>query len=352
MTQAALTRSPAEADAPLLDVGGLTVRFQTPRGPVSAVNDVSFRLRPGETMALVGESGSGKSTLGLALMGLVRPSGARIEQEGMVRIRLKDGQTRDVMTTPEARLRKVRGNEIAMIFQEPMSSLNPVYSIEWQICEAIRIHQRLSDRAARAAAAELLAQLGIPDPPKCLRSFPHQLSGGMRQRVMIAIALSCRPSLLIADEPTTALDVTIQAQILDLLKRVQAETGMAMLFITHNLGVVAEIAELVMVLYGGRVVEQGATRDVLAQPRMPYTQALLRSIPRLGDSESGRVRLDVIPGQVPSPENLPSGCAFHPRCAHAQPGLCDAAVPPIEAYAPGRTVRCARWREIETEART
>ncbi|MHB1217264.1 MAG: ABC transporter ATP-binding protein [Alphaproteobacteria bacterium] len=342
--------APHAADDTLLAVDGLTVRFATARGHVAAVNDVSFRLRAGETMALVGESGSGKSTLGLALMGLVRPVRTRVELAGSVSLRFKDGQVRDVMAFPEARLRKVRGNEIAMIFQEPMSSLNPVYSIEWQICEAIRIHQRLSDRAARAAAAELLAQLGIPDPAKCLRSFPHQLSGGMRQRVMIAIALSCRPSLLIADEPTTALDVTIQAQILDLLKRVQTETGMAMLFITHNLGVVAEIAERMMVLYGGRVVEEGATRDVLSQPRMPYTQALLRSIPRLGDSESGRLRLDVIPGQVPSPENLPPGCAFHPRCAHMRPGQCDAAVPPIESCAPGRAVRCVRWREIETGA--
>ncbi|MGE0094467.1 MAG: ABC transporter ATP-binding protein [Alphaproteobacteria bacterium] len=349
MTQSALQHPDVTADASLLAVEGLTVRFETARGSVFAVNDVSFRQRPGETMALVGESGSGKSTLGLALMGLVRPSGAKVVQQGSVALRFKDGQIRDVMSIAEAKLRNVRGNEIAMIFQEPMSSLNPVYSIEWQICEAIRIHQRLPEHAARGAAAELLAQLGIPDPAKCLRSFPHQLSGGMRQRVMIAIALSCRPSLLIADEPTTALDVTIQAQILALLKRIQKETGMAMLFITHNLGVVAEIAERVMVLYGGRVVEQGATREVLAQPRMPYTQALLRSIPRLGDSESGRDRLDVIPGQVPSPENLPPGCTFHPRCSHARPGLCDAAIPPIELYAPGHAVRCLRWREIVRE---
>ena len=342
-----MNRAPthAAADA-LLNVEGLTVRFATARGHVAAVNDVSFELRPGETMALVGESGSGKSTLGLALMGLVRPARARVGLAGSVSLRFKDGQAHDVMAFSEARLRKVRGNEIAMIFQEPMSSLNPVYSIEWQICEAIRIHQRLSERAARTVAADLLGQLGIPDPLKCLRSFPHQLSGGMRQRVMIAIALSCRPSLLIADEPTTALDVTIQAQILDLLKRVQAETGMAMLFITHNLGVVAEIAERAMVLYGGRVVERGATRDVLSSPRMPYTQALLRSIPRLGDSESGRLRLDVIPGQVPSPESLPAGCAFHPRCAHARPGLCDTAIPSIETCAPGHEVRCARWRDV------
>jgi oligopeptide/dipeptide ABC transporter ATP-binding protein len=332
--------------SPLLSVENLEVRFEARDAEIRAVNGVSFRIENGETVALVGESGSGKSTIGLAIMGLVRGAG-RAHVGGEIALQFKGGRRHDLVRLSERDLRHMRGNEVAMIFQEPMSSLNPVYTVEWQICEAITIHQRVSRAAARRLALDLLDALGIASPAKCLASYPHQLSGGMRQRVMIAIALSCRPSLLIADEPTTALDVTIQAQILDLLRRIQSETGMAMLFITHNLGVVAEIASRVMVLYGGKVVEQGATADVFAAPRMPYTRSLIRSIPRLGNGD-GRP-LTVIPGQVPSPRALPSGCAFHPRCEHAEPGRCDRLIPPIEDCEPGHRVRCLRWREIGSE---
>jgi len=233
-----------------------------------------------------------------------------------------------------------------MIFQEPMSSLNPVYSVESQICEAIRLHQKLGDRAARAEALALVRLLGIANPERCLKSYPHQLSGGMRQRVMIAIALSCRPSLLIADEPTTALDVTIQAQILDLLKKLQAQTGMAMIFITHNLGVVSEIADRVLVMYAGRAVESGPVAEIFRTPRMPYTMALLQSLPRLGQARKRGEKLRAISGNVPNPMALPAGCAFHPRCAFFEAGRCDAQEPPLAAIAADRTVRCLRWREI------
>jgi oligopeptide transport system ATP-binding protein len=334
----------AAAAGSLLEVKDLGVRFETRRGAVRAVNGVSFGIARGETLAIVGESGSGKSTTGLALMGLV--GGRACTVEGEVALQAKDGRRRDLLQLPPAAMREIRGNDIAMIFQEPMSSLNPVYSIESQICEAIRLHQRLGDRAARAEALALVRLLGIPDPERCLRSYPHQLSGGMRQRVMIAIALSCRPSLLIADEPTTALDVTIQAQILELLKKLQTQTGMAMIFITHNLGVVSEIADRVLVMYGGKAVETGPVRDVFRAPRMPYTMALLQSLPRLGRARGQGERLPAIPGNVPNPMALPPGCAFHPRCAFFEAGRCDTREPPFEAADRDRGVRCLRWREI------
>jgi oligopeptide transport system ATP-binding protein len=317
--------------APLLDVRDLTVRFQSRHGTVNAVSGVSFHITPGETLAIVGESGSGKSTTGLAIMGLV---GAGSTIDGEIGLKAKDGRDRDLLRLPPAAMRKIRGNDIAMIFQEPMSSLNPVYSIESQICEAIRLHQRLGHRAALAEALDLIRLLGIPNPERCLKSYPHQLSGGMRQRVMIAIALSCRPSLLIADEPTTALDVTIQAQILDLLKKLQAQTGMAMIFITHNLGVVSEIADRVVVMYAGKAVEAGPVADVFRAPRMPYTMSLLQSLPRLGQARGRGGRLRAIPGNVPNPMALPVGCAFHPRCEF------------FEAVSGDRDVRCLRWHEI------
>jgi oligopeptide transport system ATP-binding protein len=233
-----------------------------------------------------------------------------------------------------------------MIFQDPMSSLNPIYSIGSQIVEAVQQHRQVGHREAIADALGLLADLGIPSPDRILKSYPHQLSGGMRQRVMIAIALSCRPRALIADEPTTALDVTIQAQILALLKRLQKETAMAVVFITHNLSVVAEVADRLIVMYAGSIVEAGPVRDVFKSPRMPYTQSLLRSLPRLDNKRRSGDPLEAIPGNVPSPLALPPGCPFHPRCAHQIGGICDALMPGLERCAPNRLVRCARWREI------
>jgi oligopeptide transport system ATP-binding protein len=340
--QAAL-RIDRQTAGPLLEVTDLSVRFRARHGTVNAVNGVSFRIAPGETLAIVGESGSGKSTTGLAIMGLV---GAGAAIDGAVRLQAKSGGNPDLLRLPPQAMRSIRGNDIAMIFQEPMSSLNPVYSVESQICEAIRLHQRLDNRAARTEALDLVRLLGIPNPERCLKSYPHQLSGGMRQRVMIAIALSCRPSLLIADEPTTALDVTIQAQILDLLQKLQKQTGMAMIFITHNLGVVSEIADRVLVMYGGKAVESGPVADIFRAPRMPYTMSLLRSLPRLGQARTHGKRLRAIPGNVPNPSALPAGCAFHPRCEFFESGRCDTRDPPLEAIGDGRHARCLRWREI------
>jgi oligopeptide transport system ATP-binding protein len=328
---------------PLLQVEELSVRFRTRRGPVNAVNGVTFTIAPGETLAIVGESGSGKSTTGLALMSLIGAGGMI---DGRIGLRAKDGRPRDLLRLSPTEMRAIRGNDIAMIFQEPMSSLNPVYSVESQICEAIRLHQKLGDRAARAEALDMVRLLGIPNPERCLKSYPHQLSGGMRQRVMIAIALSCRPSLLIADEPTTALDVTIQAQILDLLKKLQGQAGMAMIFITHNLGVVTEIADRVLVMYAGKAVESGPVAEVFRSPRMPYTMALLQSLPRLGQARRRGERLPAIPGNVPNPMALPPGCAFHPRCRFFQVARCETQEPPLEAVAADRAARCLRWREI------
>ena len=327
----------------LLEVRDLAVRFAGRTGIVDAVSGVSFDLAPGETVALVGESGSGKSTIGLALMGLtgVSPAGSLA---GTATLSLKNGSRQDMMKLSDRAMQAIRGNEVAMIFQEPMSSLNPVHTVGWQICEAITCHQGVAGGAANTSAVELLKQLGIPDAERCLQAYPHQLSGGMRQRVMIAIALSCRPSLLIADEPTTALDVTVQAQILELLKQVQAETGMAILFITHNFGVVAEIAQRTMVMYAGKIVEAGSVGEIYHAPRMPYTRALLDSLPRL-DRGVG-ARLPAIPGQVPSPSAIPPGCAFHPRCRHAVPGRCDDRVPTLETCSDDHIVRCVRWAEL------
>ena len=327
----------------LLEVRDLHARFSDRARSVVAVNGVSFDLAPGETVALVGESGCGKSTTGLALMGLA--SAAHLA--GSVTLTFKSGERRNLVELSDRAMQDVRGNEVAMIFQEPMSSLNPVHTVGWQIREAIVRHQSVTRATADDTALGLLNQLGFADGQRCMHSYPHQLSGGMRQRVMIAIALSCRPSLLIADEPTTALDVTVQAQILELLKRLQAETGMAILFITHNFGVVAEIAQRTMVMYAGQIVEDGAVDEVFHSPRMPYTRALLDSLPHLGRVAPG-ARLPAIPGQVPNPAALPLGCAFHPRCRHALPGLCDVQAPSLEESADQRLVRCLRWKEIAT----
>ncbi len=334
----------------LLEVKDLRVHFFTDEGVVKAVDGVSFSIRKGETLAVVGESGSGKSVTSLAIMRLIPTPPGRIVA-GEILFRGKDGEVRDLARASEEEMRRIRGNDIAMIFQEPMTSLNPVYTVGDQIAEAIMLHQGKSRKEALELAAEMLELVGIPEPKKRLANYPHQMSGGMRQRVMIAMALSCRPSLLIADEPTTALDVTIQAQILDLMRKLQEEFGMSILFITHNLGVVAEMADRVVVMYAGRVVEEAEAVPLFKDPLHPYTQGLLHSVPRLDLAAEKKERLEAIPGNVPNPLYLPSGCAFHPRCKHYREGLCDREVPPLEATGDGRQVRCVRWREIREEVR-
>jgi peptide/nickel transport system ATP-binding protein/oligopeptide transport system ATP-binding protein len=327
---------------PLLAVSGLKTTFHTPRGVVTSVDGVSFSIASGKTLGLVGESGSGKSVTSLSVLRLVERAGGRID-EGSILLKRQGGPV-DLTQLPENQMRRIRGNDVAMIFQEPMTSLDPVWTVGSQIGEAVRLHQGVSRREARSRAVDMLRMVGIPAPEKRVDDYPHQMSGGMRQRVMIAIALSCRPSLLIADEPTTALDVTIQAQILDLIAKLQSDIGMSVLFITHNLGVIAQIADDVAVMYAGRSVEQGPVRRIFADPRHPYTQGLLNSIPRKGvTTENGR--LPAISGMPPSPSALPSGCRFAPRCQFARSD-CSAVNPAIEAVGPGHTVRCIRWREL------
>jgi oligopeptide transport system ATP-binding protein len=329
----------------VLAVDDLAVRFHGEGGAVDAVEGVSFRLAEGETLAVVGESSSGKSVTALALMRLLGgPPGCLVR--GRALLTRADGETVDLLSAPEARMAAVRGRDIGMIFQEPMTSLNPVHRIGAQIAESLLAHERLSRRAAEARAVALLDRVGIPEPALRARAYPHQLSGGMRQRAMIATALACRPRVLIADEPTTALDVTIQAQILELIRALQAETGMSVLFITHNLGVVAEIADRVLVLYAGQVVETAPAETLLRAPLMPYTAGLIGSVPRLDHVRARGGRLPAIPGNVPQPRARPAGCLFHPRCGHARPSPCEAARPPLEHAAAEHDVRCARWREI------
>jgi oligopeptide/dipeptide ABC transporter, ATP-binding protein, C-terminal domain len=326
------------APAPLLAIEGLSVGL----GGLPIVKGLSFALQPGRTLAIVGESGSGKSVTSLALMGLL---GARAQVAGSARFRRRDGTLTDLLRASPAEARAINGNEIAMIFQEPMTALNPVLRIGDQLTEVLTNHGRPNRRAARARALEMLTITGIPDPERRLAAYPHELSGGMRQRVMIAMALMLRPGLLIADEPTTALDVTIQAQILLLLRRLQAQMGMGMIFITHDLGVVGQVADDMAVMYAGELVEGGPVRDVLRAPRHPYTRGLMRSAP--GFDAAGRpIPLNPIPGVVPSPLDPPPGCAFHPRCAEAQAGRCDRLAPVPEQIGEGRTVSCLRWKEI------
>ena len=338
-------------DKSVIEVRGLNVRFDMDFGAVRAVRDVSFSMAPGEIVALVGESGSGKSTIGLAMMRLIEQS-KWLNIEGEILFRGGNGVNVDLMTLPEKEMQKIRGNNIAMIFQEPMSSLNPIFTNGDQVVEAIRTHQEISRSDAQARALEMFTLLGIPNPEKCLTNYPHQISGGMRQRVMIAMALACNPALLIADEPTTALDVTIQAQIVENLKNLQQRSAMSVLFITHNLGLVAEIADRVLVLYAGQVVELGKVKALFDQPLMPYTKALLQSIPHLGCSNQPDYRIEAIQGNVPSATAFPSGCAFHPRCQYYVPAVCDASEPGLEDGAADHLVRCFRWQEIPEGAGT
>ncbi len=304
----------------LLEVQSLTTQFATRAGVVRAVEGVSWDIQEGETVALVGESGCGKSVTALSIMRLVAAPAGRIVSG---RVLFKG---RDLLALSEEEMRRVRGREIAMIFQEPMTSLNPVLSIGRQLTEGPEIHLGLGPADARRRAVELLAMVGIPDPERRLDQYPHQFSGGMRQRMMIAMALACNPSLVLADEPTTALDVTIQAQILELMRDLSRRLGVAMLIITHNLGVVARYADRVNVMYAGRIVEQGTARQLYGRPRHPYTLGLLRSVPRL--DEPRRERLAPIQGQPPDLTRLPAGCAFAPRCAF-QVDRCLAETPPL-----------------------
>jgi peptide/nickel transport system ATP-binding protein len=291
----------------LLDVQNLRVSFRTENGTVHAVDGLSFTVDPGEVLGIVGESGSGKSVTMMSVMRLINDPNAVFEGKVMYK-------GADLMEASESRMQDIRGAEMAMIFQDPMTSLNPVYKIGWQIAEQLRAHEELSKSAARARTVELLRAVGIPNPEVRVDDYPHQFSGGMRQRVMIAMALSCNPDLLIADEPTTALDVTIQAQILELIARLKSEFNSAVVLITHDMGVVAEVADRVIVMYAGRVIEQGTKEQVFNDPQHPYTWGLLGSIPRLDRPRPNR--LTAIPGNPPSLVNLPEGCHFAPRCRH------------------------------------
>ncbi|MCW3474337.1 ABC transporter ATP-binding protein [Limobrevibacterium gyesilva] len=337
-----------EDDVPagtVLDIADLKTYFDTDAGIVRAVNGVTLRVADGQTLAIVGESGSGKSVTGLTVMRLLARTPGRVAG-GSILFRGRNGLVIDLLALSEAEMAKLRGREIAMIFQDPMSSLNPVFPVGEQIAEPIRIHKGASRHEARAQAIELLRQVGINDPDTRVDAYPHQLSGGMRQRVMIAIALACDPRLLIADEPTTALDVTIQAQIITLLRRLQRERNMAMIFVTHDLKLVEEIADQVAVMYASQIVEQGTTADVLEHPRHPYTRALLDCTPHGGAHAGGtRRRLQSIPGGLPSPLAPPAGCRFHPRCGFAT-AACMAAEPVLEPVTAQHVTRCRRWREI------
>ena len=320
----------------LLEVRGLTTAFETSSGEITAVEDVTFSLDAGEILGIVGESGSGKSVTALTIMGLLPTPPARVAAgqvyfAGQVLTELSD-----------ARMQRIRGPGIAMVFQEPMTSLNPVFTIGEQVMETIRAHERLPQRTVYTRAVEMLERVGIPSAARRMTDYPHQLSGGQRHRVMIAIALACNPKLLIADEPTTALDVTIQAQILDLLLDLRDDLGMAIMLITHNMGVIAETADRVLVMYAGRVVEQAPVARIFDRPLHPYTQGLLECVPSLTDETD---RLVAIPGTLPDPGRRPHGCRFAVRCRHALPA-CRAALPPLATYDTDHTAACIRAAEF------
>jgi peptide/nickel transport system ATP-binding protein/oligopeptide transport system ATP-binding protein len=320
---------------PLLEVRDLSIHFFTEEGVIRAVENVNFEIYPGEILGLVGESGCGKSVTGLSLLRLISTPPGRIVNGDI----LFDG--RSLLPLEEKEMERVRGNDISMIFQEPMTSLNPVFTIGDQIMEAILLHQGSDKTEARKRAIKMLDRVKIPSPEKRIDSYPHQLSGGMRQRAMIAMALSCQPKLLIADEPTTALDVTIQAQVLQLLEEIQREMEMSVMLITHDLGVVSEIADRVAVMYAGRIMEYGPIHAIFSRLRHPYTKGLLDSIPQLKEKKK---RLDAIPGQVPDPMNLPMGCKFHPRC-YLVIEECKKEEPPLFQVNGDHFSRCIRWEE-------
>jgi oligopeptide/dipeptide ABC transporter ATP-binding protein len=332
--------APPSDGTPLLAVEQLRTYFRTDAGVARSVDGVSLDVRPGETVGLVGESGCGKSVTALSILRLVQPPG-RIEPGSSIRF-----EGRELTTLPEREMRRVRGNRIAMVFQEPMSALNPVFTVGDQIAEVARIHDHASKREAWARAVEMLALTGIPAPAERAKQYPHQLSGGMRQRVLIAMALMMNPALVIADEPTTALDVTIQAQILELLQELQQRLGTAILLITHDLGVIAETARRVVVMYAGEVVEEADVRTLFAEAHHPYTEGLLRAMPRVGER---RERLTVIPGTVPPPTAWPSACRFHDRCPYAWE-RCAREHPPLYEIGRGHVSRCHLAVEPERRA--
>jgi oligopeptide transport system ATP-binding protein len=319
----------AKHSQPLLRVENLTTSFYTDDGIIPAVEDLNFEVGNGETLGIVGESGCGKSITSLSIMRLL-PYAGRVPK-GRI---LFNGE--DLLKKSASEMRKIRGNEISMIFQEPMTSLNPVYPIGEQIAEAVRLHQGLKPREAMAKALEIIKMVGIPLPERRINEYPHQLSGGMRQRVMIAIALSCRPKLLIADEPTTALDVTIQAQILQLMDDMKQKLGMSIIFITHNLGVIAEMAQRIIVMYAGKIIEESPTELFFSQPLHPYSEGLMLSMPYLVKDEK---TLHMIPGNVPNFLNMPTGCRFHPRCSYCR-DICIKQEPKLEQAGGNRRVMC------------
>lgn len=317
----------------ILEVKRLKTYFYTEEGVVPAVDGLDFTLREGETLAIVGESGCGKSVTSLSILGLIKmPPGRILDGEILY-------QGRDLRKVTEKEMRQIRGNEISMIFQEPMTSLNPVFTVGHQIMESLKYHQHCSKQEARQKAIEMLKLVGIPDPEKNVDNYPHQISGGMRQRVMIAMALACNPKILIADEPTTALDVTIQAQILRLLRSLQEQMNTAIILITHDLGIVAQTAENVMVMYGGQAVEYSDARSIFRNPLHPYTIGLLKSIPKLNEDQDS---LYNIPGSIPSPKEFPKGCRFSPRCEDCME-ICREKMPELTATEDGRLVRCWKY---------
>jgi len=321
----------------LVEVKNLKTYFYTEEGVVKAVDGVDYEIYPGETLGIVGESGCGKSVTSLSIMRLVESPPGRIEA-GEINF-----DSRDLTKIPEKEMRKIRGNDISMIFQEPMTSLNPVYTVGDQIMEAIILHKKVDKKEARRQAIDMLQKVGIPLPEQRVDEYPHQLSGGMRQRVMIAMALSCDPQLLIADEPTTALDVTIQAQILELMNSLKESYGMAIMMITHDLGVIAEVSDRVAVMYAGKVVEYTDVDTLFEDPKHPYTWGLMNSIPKLDKDVD---RLEAIPGSVPSPLNFPEGCKFNTRCPLAE-GKCFEEEPPLEDTDGEHMVRCWRYEDLE-----
>ena len=318
---------------PLLDIQGLKTHFKTDDGWLHAVDGVDIAIDRGETVCVVGESGCGKSVMAKTVHKLIDMPPGRIVAGKVL------WQGRDLVPLGPVEMQKIRAKEIAIIFQEPMTSLNPVYTVGHQIAESLRLHEGLSKRAALDRAVQMLQRVRIPTPERRINDYPHQFSGGMRQRVMIAIALACQPKLLIADEPTTALDVTIQAQILNLLAELKDELGMAVMLITHAMGVVAEVAQRVVVMYAGKVVEEAPAEELFAHPRHPYTQGLIRSIPRIDTAATHKTRLEAIPGTVPKLIEPAEGCRFASRCRYAMPA-CSAATPPLREVAPGHKVAC------------
>jgi oligopeptide/dipeptide ABC transporter ATP-binding protein len=323
----------------VLEVENLQTHFPTRAGLVKAVNDVSFYIDEGELLGLVGESGCGKSITALSVMRLIAPPGKIVE--GSIKFKGEE-----LLKASDQRMREIRGNDIAMIFQDPMTSLNPVFTVGEQIAEALRLHRNLNKKQAHEAAIEAMKEVAIPDPARRVRDYPHQLSGGMRQRVMIAMALACDPELLIADEPTTALDVTIQAQILELLDELRGSRKLAVLLITHDLGVVAEVADRVCVMYTGKIVEESGVDEIFEKPKHPYTQGLLKSVPKLSEAASERLtRLQTIEGTVPSPTDLPDGCHFAPRCDFCMEGICTTGEIPLYKIGDGVEARCVLYDE-------